>query len=90
MPRRFVSRLARGRRDWPQIEKRSWYRPLTVLPRTDNDDPGQPRDVSRMDDFEVIAERRRIVATLAALTDRYRDLNREISTRDSLKWMLAP
>jgi hypothetical protein len=43
-----------------------------------------------MDDFEVIAERRRVVETLAALTDRYRLLNREISTRDTLKWMLAP
>jgi len=49
-----------------------------------------PRDVSGMDDFEVIAERQSIVATLAALTDRYRLLNREISTRDTLKWMLAP
>jgi hypothetical protein len=47
-------------------------------------------DVSGMDDFEVIAERRRVVETLAALTDRYRLLNREISTRDTLKWMLAP
>jgi hypothetical protein len=49
-----------------------------------------PRDVSGMDDFEVIAERRSIAAALAALTDRYRLLNREISTRDTLKWMLAP
>jgi hypothetical protein len=47
-------------------------------------------DVSGMDDFEVIAERRRIAEALAALTDRYRLLNREISTRDTLKWMLAP
>jgi hypothetical protein len=43
-----------------------------------------------MDDFEVIAERQRIAAALAALTDRYRLLNHEISTRDTLKWMLAP
>jgi len=52
--------------------------------------PPAPPDVSGMDDFEVIAERRRVVETLAALTDRYRLLNREISTRDTLKWMLAP
>jgi hypothetical protein len=54
------------------------------------DDHGRPRDVSQMDDFAVIAERRSIAAALAALTDRYRTLNREISTRDTLKWMLAP
>jgi hypothetical protein len=42
-----------------------------------------------MDDFEVIAERRRVMATLAALTDQYRALNQEISRRESLQWMLA-
>ena len=52
-------------------------------------DPGQSRDESRMDDFEVIAERRHLMATLAALTDRYRALNHEISTRETLKWMQA-
>ena len=46
-------------------------------------------DVSGMDDFEVIAERQRVMATLAALTDRYRELNHEITTRETLKWMLA-
>jgi hypothetical protein len=53
-------------------------------------DHGQPSDVSQMDDFEVIAERRHLMTALAALTDRYRALNREISTRETLKWMLAP
>jgi hypothetical protein len=48
------------------------------------------RDVSGMDDFELIAEGRRIAAALAALTDRYQALNHEISTRENLKWMLAP
>ena len=51
--------------------------------------PPAPPDVSGMDDFEVIAERQRVMATLVALTDRYRVLNREISTRENLKWMLA-
>src|ERR1700722_10273884 len=37
------------------------------------------RDVSRMDDFQVVAERQRVMANLAALTDRYRELNQEIS-----------
>ena len=46
-------------------------------------------EVSGMDDFEVIAERQRVMATLAALTDRYRELNREITTRETLRWMLA-
>jgi hypothetical protein len=43
-----------------------------------------------MDDFEVVAERHRIMATLAALTDQYRELNHEINRRETLKWMLAP
>ena len=47
------------------------------------------RDVSRMDDFQVVAERQRIMANLAALTDRYRELNQEINRRDTLRWMLA-
>jgi hypothetical protein len=46
-------------------------------------------DVSRMDDFQVIAERRRIMTNLAVLTDQYRALNQEIQRRDTLKWMLA-
>jgi hypothetical protein len=46
-------------------------------------------DASGMDDFQVIAERRRVMATLAALTDQYRALNHEITTRESLQWMLA-
>jgi hypothetical protein len=57
---------------------------------TEIDDHGRHRDVSQMDDFAVIAERRSVAATLAALTDRYRALNHEISTRETLKWMLAP
>jgi hypothetical protein len=46
-------------------------------------------DVREMDDFQVIAERRRVMASLAALTDRYRELNQEISSRETLKWMTA-
>jgi hypothetical protein len=46
-------------------------------------------DASRMDDFQVVAERRRVMANLAALTDRYRELNQEINRRDTLRWMLA-
>jgi hypothetical protein len=43
-----------------------------------------------MDDFQVIAERQRVMAGLAALTDQYRTLSQEISRRDSLRWILAP
>ena len=50
--------------------------------------PG-PCDVTEMDDFQVVAERRRIMANLAALTDRYRELNQEINRRDTLRWLLA-
>jgi hypothetical protein len=46
--------------------------------------------VGRMDDFEVIEERRRVMASLAALTDQYRALNQEITRRDTLRWMLTP
>jgi len=46
-------------------------------------------DVSRMDDLEVVTERRRVMANLAALTDQYRALNQEIQRRESLRWMLA-
>ena len=56
-------------------------------------EPGQVPDrfdVGRMDDFQVIAERQRVMAALAALTDKYRALNHEISRRDTLKWMPAP
>jgi hypothetical protein len=50
--------------------------------------PGR-RDVSRMDDFQVIAERRRVMTALAALTDQYRELNQEIQRRDTLQWMVT-
>ena len=43
-----------------------------------------------MDDFEVIAEWRRTAAALTALTARYQALNHEITTRETLKWMMAP
>ena len=45
--------------------------------------------VSQLDDFEVIAERARVMKMLAALTDRYRQLNQEMSRRETLRWMLA-
>jgi hypothetical protein len=45
--------------------------------------------IRRMDDFQVIAERRRVMAALAALTDQYRALNQEISRRETLKWIMA-
>jgi hypothetical protein len=50
---------------------------------------GESRDVSGMDDFQVIAERRRVMAALAALTDEYRELNQELQRRESLRWILA-
>jgi hypothetical protein len=51
--------------------------------------PDSHNDPSRMDDFQVIAERQRVMANLAALTDQYRALNQEIQRRESLRWMLA-
>jgi len=46
-------------------------------------------DVSRMDDFQVIAERQRVMTALAVLTDQYRALNQELQRRETLQWMLA-
>jgi hypothetical protein len=47
-------------------------------------------DVSfaQLDDFEVLAERARVAQAIAALTGKYRDLNREMSRREALRWML--
>lgn len=41
-----------------------------------------------LDDFQVIAERRRVMEMMAALTDRYRQLNQEMTRRGTLRWML--
>jgi hypothetical protein len=43
---------------------------------------------TQLDDFQVIEERRRVMETLAALTDRYRELNQEMAGRVTLRWML--
>ena len=51
--------------------------------------PDAHYDATRMDDFQVITERRRVMANLAALTDQYRALNQELQRRESLRWMLA-
>jgi hypothetical protein len=47
-------------------------------------------DISRLDDFEVLAERQRVIAALTALTDNYRRLNDEMTHRETLRWMLQP
>jgi hypothetical protein len=46
--------------------------------------------LSDLDDFQVIAERARVMNALAALTDRYRRLNDEMRKRVTLAWMLQP
>ena len=43
---------------------------------------------AELDDFQVIAERLRVMDTIAALTDRYKQLNQEIERRSTLAWML--
>jgi hypothetical protein len=51
----------------------------------------EPRDdISQLDDFEVIAERSRVMSALASLTDQYKALNAEMSKRQTLRWMVAP
>lgn len=49
----------------------------------------QPLDLSELDDFQVIEERRKVMAALAFLTDKYRDLNEEMTRRKTLRWMTA-
>ena len=45
-------------------------------------------DLGQLDDFQVIAERVRVMDALAALTDRYRRLNQEMRRRRAtLAWM---
>ncbi len=50
----------------------------------------QPLDLSDMDDFEVIEERRKVMTALAFLTGKYRDLNDEMTKRETLRWMMPP
>jgi hypothetical protein len=45
-------------------------------------------DLGQLDDFQVIAERLRMMNALAALTDRYRRLNQEMRRRVTLAWMV--
>jgi hypothetical protein len=45
-------------------------------------------DVAQLDDFQVIDERLRVTEAIAALTDRYRRLNAEMTRRVTLRWML--
>jgi hypothetical protein len=45
-------------------------------------------EITELDDFQVIAERRQVSETLAALIDRYRKLSHEMARRGTLRWML--
>jgi hypothetical protein len=50
----------------------------------------QPLDLSELDDFEVIEERRKAMTALAFLTDKYKALNDEMLRRETLRWMTVP
>jgi hypothetical protein len=52
----------------------------------------QPPDgeYSALDDFDLIEERRQVMDALAVLTDRYRALNQVMTSRETLRWMVAP
>lgn len=45
-------------------------------------------DLSDMDDFEVIEERRQVQTTLAFLAGKYKALNNEMTRRETLRWMV--
>lgn len=49
---------------------------------------GASGEFTALDDFQVIAERGRVTEMIAALTDRYRKLNQEMTRRGTLRWML--
>ena len=53
-----------------------------------DDNTARPEDAGQLDDFQVIAERAQVAQAIAALTDRYRELNQEMTKRGSLQWML--
>ena len=50
----------------------------------------EPDDVSRLDDFQVLSERRRVMDALAFLTQRYKRLTDEMTRRETLRWMVRP
>jgi hypothetical protein len=52
------------------------------------DNTAEPEDTGQLDDFQVIAERAQVAQAIAALADRYRELNQEMIRRGSLRWML--
>lgn len=47
-------------------------------------------DLSGMDDFALIEERRKVQTALAFLTDKYKALNDEMNKRETLRWMTVP
>jgi hypothetical protein len=49
----------------------------------------EPDDVSQLDDFEVVEERRRVMVALTTLTDKYKRLNAEMTKRETLRWMVT-
>ncbi|HEX7162638.1 MAG TPA: hypothetical protein VF223_15555 [Trebonia sp.] len=42
---------------------------------------------SQLDDFQVIAERLRVIEAIAALTARCKELNQAMTRRETLRWM---
>ena len=84
----LVNELTGGRWGWTRVAgllpaKCVWAE-ITLAAAQPPSLPSQPCT----DDFEVIEERRRLMAALAALPERYRVLNNEIR-KGTLKWMLA-
>jgi len=47
----------------------------------------EPGEFAGLDDFQVIAERARVMDALTTLTDLYRRLNKEMTRRVTLAWM---
>jgi hypothetical protein len=49
---------------------------------------GNDEELAQLDDFQVIEERARVTQAIAALTDKYRQLNQEMTRRATLQWMV--
>jgi hypothetical protein len=41
-----------------------------------------------LDDFQVLAEQQQVSQMITALTERYRELNQEMTRRETLRWMV--
>lgn len=49
---------------------------------------GEDVSASQLDDLQLIAERLQVTQAIGALTTRYKELNQEMTRRETLRWMI--